>query len=488
MRSRTARREAEPPRPHRRADRRLQPPPTQRGAGRPRCARGRGGDRRRCCCSTSTTSSASTTARPRRRRRGAGRGRAAPRRLRAHQRLSRRAGAARSSACCCRASTTTRRCAGSARAARCASRPTPVDRRGRRARRHRLGRRRARDRRLLGADDAGRRRRPRALRRQAPRPEPDALYSACGSRTRGRGARGGPHRRGAGADRRACARAPRACTPSRSPTLAMRTAEQLGLRPPVVLRCRLGGWLHDVGKVAIPDAILSKPGPLDDDERRSCSHPEIGAEIIQRVAGLKEAARAVRHHHERWDGAGYPDGLAGEAIPIEARIVAAADAYSAMTSDRAYRRALERAEALAELDRLAGTHLDPLVVPALVRVLTGDRIRLDARFGRNDAGVERRADQRPRRGRVGRTYGGAQSPAWSPGRSRRWRPRAPACPPDRCRRRGSGSAGPAARSGPGCRRPGRPGSRPAAAGRRATGSSRVPRPGRRDAPAGSPSR
>ena len=112
------------------------------------------------------------------------------------------------------------------------------------------------------------------------------------------------------------------------------------------------------------------------------------------MAGLKEAVRAVRHHHERWDGTGYPDGLAGESIPIEARIVAAADAYSAMTSDRAYRRALERAEAIAELERLAGSHLDPLVVPALVRVLTGDRIRLDSRFGRNDAGVERRADQR----------------------------------------------------------------------------------------------
>jgi HD-GYP domain-containing protein (c-di-GMP phosphodiesterase class II) len=112
------------------------------------------------------------------------------------------------------------------------------------------------------------------------------------------------------------------------------------------------------------------------------------------VAGLKEAVRAVRHHHERWDGAGYPHGLAGEAIPIEARIVAAADVYSALTSDRSYRRAMERTEALRELERLAGTQLDPLVVPALVRVLTEDRIRLDARFGRGDVGVERRAGDR----------------------------------------------------------------------------------------------
>ena len=104
--------------------------------------------------------------------------------------------------------------------------------------------------------------------------------------------------------------------------------------------------------------------------------------------------RAVRHHHERWDGAGYPHRLAGEAIPIEARIVAAADVYSALTSDRAYRKGLERAEALRELDRLAGSQLDPLVVPALVRVLTEDRVRLDARFGRGDVGVDRRGRDR----------------------------------------------------------------------------------------------
>jgi HD-GYP domain-containing protein (c-di-GMP phosphodiesterase class II) len=163
----------------------------------------------------------------------------------------------------------------------------------------------------------------------------------------------------------------------------------------VVLRCRLGGWLHDVGKVAIPDAVLNKSGDLEPEERRLLQqHPEIGAEIIQRVAGLKEAVRAVRHHHERWDGTGYPHGLVAEAIPIEARIVAAADVYSALTSDRTYRKALDRAEALAELDRLAGTQLDPLVVPALVRVLTEDRVRLDARFGRGDVEVDRRRSAR----------------------------------------------------------------------------------------------
>ncbi len=177
--------------------------------------------------------------------------------------------------------------------------------------------------------------------------------------------------------------------------LSMRTAEVLGSPSPVVLRCRLGGWLHDVGKVAIPDGILAKPGPLDAVEREVMQrHPEIGAEIILRVAGLKEAVRAVRHHHEHWDGSGYPHGLAGEDIPIEARIVAAADAYSAMTSARTYRRPLDRTGALRELERLAGTQLDPVVVPALVRVLTEDRIRLDSRFGRSGTGADRRGDER----------------------------------------------------------------------------------------------
>jgi putative nucleotidyltransferase with HDIG domain len=177
--------------------------------------------------------------------------------------------------------------------------------------------------------------------------------------------------------------------------LAMRTAQLLGAPQPVILRCRLGGWLHDVGKVAIPDAILNKAGRLDDAERRLLQqHPEIGAEIIQRVAGLKEAVRAVRHHHERWDGGGYPHGLTGEEIPIEARIVAAADVYSALTSERVYREALDRIEAIRELERLAGSHLDPLVVPSLVRVLTEDRLRLDARFGRGDVGVDRRQRER----------------------------------------------------------------------------------------------
>jgi diguanylate cyclase (GGDEF)-like protein len=177
--------------------------------------------------------------------------------------------------------------------------------------------------------------------------------------------------------------------------LALRTAEALGQPAPVLLRCRLGGWLHDVGKVAIPDRILQKPAPLDADEWEVMrSHPVIGEQVIRRVSGLKEACRAVRHHHERWDGSGYPDALGGDQIPIEARIVAAADVYSSMTMDRPFRSAVDHTGALAELERCAGTQLDPMVVGALVRVLTADRLRLDARLSRGapQAG-RRRADQ-----------------------------------------------------------------------------------------------
>ena len=152
--------------------------------------------------------------------------------------------------------------------------------------------------------------------------------------------------------------------------LATSTAERLGLPADVVLRCRLGGWLHDVGKVAIPQRILEKPGALDSSEWEVMrTHPSIGEEIVRGVAALREAAAAVRHHHERYGGDGYPDGLAGTAIPIEARIVAAADAFSAMTVDRVYSKARTPAGAAIELRRSAGAHLDPAVVEALLAVL-----------------------------------------------------------------------------------------------------------------------
>ncbi len=152
--------------------------------------------------------------------------------------------------------------------------------------------------------------------------------------------------------------------------LAARVAEHLSLGATAVLRCRLGGWLHDLGKVAIPDRVLSKAGPLTDDEWAVMrTHASLGGEIVGRIPGLADAAPAVRHHHERYDGGGYPDGLVGDEIPIEARIVGAVDTWSAMTEDRVYRSGLARTEALIELERCSGTQLDPVVVAALRAVV-----------------------------------------------------------------------------------------------------------------------
>ena len=162
--------------------------------------------------------------------------------------------------------------------------------------------------------------------------------------------------------------------------LADLTAERLALPGRVAQRCRLAGWLHDVGKVAVPDQILNKPGPLDDAEWEIMqTHSAVGADIVHRIPALRQVAAAVRHHHERYSGNGYPDGLAGQAIPIEARIVAAADAYSAMMADRPYSPARTTQEATAELRRSEGSHFDPTVVDALLAVLgLDDRVELDA--------------------------------------------------------------------------------------------------------------
>jgi diguanylate cyclase (GGDEF)-like protein len=152
--------------------------------------------------------------------------------------------------------------------------------------------------------------------------------------------------------------------------LATRTAEHMELAVGIPLLCRVGGWLHDVGKIAIPERILTKPRALDEHEWTIMrTHPVYGDAIVRRVAALQDAAAAVRHHHERFDGGGYPDGLAGKEIPIEARIVCAADAYSAMTTDRPYSAARPPEEAAAELRRSSGAHFDPAVVDALLAVL-----------------------------------------------------------------------------------------------------------------------
>jgi two-component system, cell cycle response regulator len=149
--------------------------------------------------------------------------------------------------------------------------------------------------------------------------------------------------------------------------LAEPVARRLGLAGEALRRVRQVAELHDVGKFAIPDAILDKPGPLTADEwelvRR---HPVVGQRIVAAAPALADVAGLVRATHERFDGGGYPDGLAGEDIPLDARIVAVCDAFDAMTSARPYRVALSVDEALAELRRCAGTQFDPAVVAAFL--------------------------------------------------------------------------------------------------------------------------
>jgi putative nucleotidyltransferase with HDIG domain len=152
--------------------------------------------------------------------------------------------------------------------------------------------------------------------------------------------------------------------------LAAAVAQELGLSPAEVQNLRVAALLHDIGKVAIPDGILHKPGPLEPEEWAVVrKHPDIGARILASARHLWPVIPIVRHHHERWDGRGYPDGLSGEAIPLGARILAVVDAYAAMTDVRPYRTPLPVDLALQELRRCAGTQFDPQIVDAFLRTL-----------------------------------------------------------------------------------------------------------------------
>jgi HD-GYP domain-containing protein (c-di-GMP phosphodiesterase class II) len=155
--------------------------------------------------------------------------------------------------------------------------------------------------------------------------------------------------------------------------LATRIAIALGMTASEAQTLGQAGQLHDIGKVAIPDAILRKPGPLSPDEWTiTRQHPAVSAEVVSYVPTLRHIAPIIRAHHERMDGSGYPDGLAGDEIPLGARILAVVDSYAAITTDRPYRSAKSPAWALAELRRGAGTQFDPNVVAALERVLAAD--------------------------------------------------------------------------------------------------------------------
>jgi HD-GYP domain-containing protein (c-di-GMP phosphodiesterase class II) len=170
---------------------------------------------------------------------------------------------------------------------------------------------------------------------------------------------------------------------------ACAVGERLRLSLPDLLELELGALLHDLGKVRVPARVLAKPGPLDRSERELVNrHPVWGAELLEQVPGLEAVATIVRFHHERWDGAGYPDGLGRDRIPIASRIVAVCDAYQAMTSARPYRAALPPGAAAHELRAGAGSQFDPALVDCFVEVLKERRWPLSPRDERDVVEVE----------------------------------------------------------------------------------------------------
>jgi putative nucleotidyltransferase with HDIG domain len=154
--------------------------------------------------------------------------------------------------------------------------------------------------------------------------------------------------------------------------LAERVGFRLGMGAAELRTLRWGALLHDVGKIEMRTELLTKRSALTPAEFEEIKlHTVVGARMVERVARLGKVHQLVRWSHERWDGNGYPDGLAGEAIPLGSRVIFACDAYDAMVSDRPYRDALSLREALAELRAGAGTQFDPAVVHALVAELAG---------------------------------------------------------------------------------------------------------------------
>jgi putative nucleotidyltransferase with HDIG domain len=150
---------------------------------------------------------------------------------------------------------------------------------------------------------------------------------------------------------------------------AVQIAAQLGLEGAELESVRVAALLHDVGKIAVSDALLQKAGPLTDQEWLEMrEHPAIAQRLLGRLPLPPEAVRAIRHHHERFDGRGYPDGLVGQDIPLAARVISVADAFHAMTSDRPYRTRMPLAHAQAEIERCAGSHFCPRVVEAFLAI------------------------------------------------------------------------------------------------------------------------
>ena len=152
--------------------------------------------------------------------------------------------------------------------------------------------------------------------------------------------------------------------------LAVEVGRRLELKGEKLDEVRYSALLHDVGKIGVPDGILLKPGKLMDEEFLIIQkHPAIGRDLVSRVPTLNRLTDAILHHHEKWDGSGYPEGLAGEGIPLAARIVGAVDAFDAMTTPRPYRNAVSHQEAVAEMKRCSGTQFDPTIVELIDQIL-----------------------------------------------------------------------------------------------------------------------
>ena len=151
--------------------------------------------------------------------------------------------------------------------------------------------------------------------------------------------------------------------------IAVAIGTELGLEPTRLTTLGNAALFHDIGKLAVPDAVLTKPARLDPDEYELIKkHSEQGAEIVGKLGRLRDTVPLIKHHHERWDGRGYPDGLAGEEIPLEAAVIGLADAWDAMTTDRPYQRALTLEEAYREIRTGRGTQFSPVVVDAFLAV------------------------------------------------------------------------------------------------------------------------
>jgi putative nucleotidyltransferase with HDIG domain len=147
-------------------------------------------------------------------------------------------------------------------------------------------------------------------------------------------------------------------------------AEALGMSDPEVEEIRIGAILHDVGKVGIPESILNKSGPLNPEEWETMkTHVSYGGKLLETLAPMARIRQMVLHHHEFFDGSGYPNALSGEAIPLGARIITIADSYDTITSDRSYKKGRTAGEALSELERCASTQFDPHLIAAFVQAM-----------------------------------------------------------------------------------------------------------------------